>query len=239
MKIDYGKLLMWSAVIVSAPRWAGAFISADVVSIPSWVDAALHYGNLVSGFGMGLLEVLASAYLLEAWGKMKPRKTHNAKSRDHRWVVLTVFVVGLFVLMPFILAPYVVSRMTAVPIGEAISSSFWRYGWAVAVVLSPAFIVGGVAVASGELVGNETDAQPKRQHGGQPIAQPKKQPGETAVPEVGQLSGTRALVYEAYQQQPDATQQQVADMLAAQNGIEISRQAVGKHVKALNGRLNK
>lgn len=231
MKLDYGKLLMWSAVIVSMPRWAGAFISADVSQIPQWVDTALHYGNLVSGFGMGLLEVLASAYMLEAWGQLKPRKTYNAKSLDHRWVILTVFVGGLFVLMPFILAPYVVSRMTAVPIGQAISSGFWRYGWAVAVVLSPAFIVGGVAVASGDLVSNETSMQPKKQPRRQPATQPETKPMQPVAPEVEQLSGTRLQVYQIYKRNPGATQQDVADE------IGISRQAVGKHKRALNGVL--
>lgn len=233
-KIDYGKLLMWSAVIVSMPRWAGAFISADVSEIPHWVNEALHYGNLVSGFGMGLLEVLASAYMLESWGQMKPRKTHNAKSLDHRWLVLTVFVAGLFILMPFILAPYVVSRMTAVPIGEAITNPFWRHAWAVAVVLSPAFIVGGVAVASGDLVSGETALQPKTNPIAQPKmqpAQPKMQPAQPVAPEVEQLEGTRQLVYELYKRNPRATQQQIADE------IGISRQMVGKHKQALNGVL--
>jgi pyruvate/2-oxoglutarate dehydrogenase complex dihydrolipoamide acyltransferase (E2) component len=234
---DYGKLLMWSAVLVSMPRWAGAFISADVAQIPTWVDTALHYGNLVSGFGMGLLEVLASAYMLEAWGQLKPRKTYNAKSLDHRWVVLTVFVAGLFLLMPFILAPYVVSRMTAVPIGKAISNEFWRHAWAVAVVLSPAFIVGGVAVASGDLVSGETDAQPKTKPAAQPKLQPATQPSQPVAPEVEKLNGTRALVYQIYKRNPRATQQDVANSLAENHGVEISRQAVGKHKRALNGVL--
>lgn len=231
MKVDYGKLLMWSAVVVSMPRWAGAFISADVADIPHVVNEALHYANLASGVGMGLLEVLAAAYMLEAWGQLKPRKTYNAKSLDHRWVILTIFVAGLFLLMPFILAPYVVSRMTAVSIGEAITNPFWRHAWAVAVVLSPAFIVGGVAVASGELVSGETEVQPKKQPRRQPIAQPETKPAQPVAPEVGNLEGTRLQVYQIYKRNPRATQQEVADT------IGISRQAVGKHKRALNGVL--
>ena len=179
MKINYGKVLMWSAIIVSMPRWAGAFISADVSDIPNWVNEALHYGNLLAGFGMGFLEVLAAAYMLDAWGKMKPKASWNAKSYDHKWKILTGFIIGLFVLMPLILAPYIVSRMTAVTIGEALQYSFVQYIWSIAVVLSPAFIVGGVSVANGELVENETEnkpvkAQPKAEK--EPTkAQPKTQ----------------------------------------------------------------
>jgi len=61
--------------------------------------------------------------------------------------------------------------------------------------------------------------------------QPEKQPGQRVAPEVGQLSGTRLQVYQIYKRNPGATQQQVADE------IGISRQAVGKHTKALNGVL--
>lgn len=235
MKINYGKVLMWSAIIVSMPRWAGAFISADVSDIPNWVNEALHYGNLLAGFGMGFLEVLAAAYMLDAWGKMKPKASWNAKSYDHKWKILTSFIVGLFILMPLILAPYIVSRMTAVTIGEALNHSFIQYIWSIAVVLSPAFIVGGVSVANGELVENETEKKPvkepkKAQPKTQP-AQPDAQPNSNHVPEVGNLEGNRLEVYKLYKRNPSATQQEVADK------IGISRQMVSKYKKELNGYL--
>lgn len=178
MKINYGKVLIWSAIIVAVPRWAGAFIAADVSEIPQKVSEVLHYANLVAGVGMGFLEVVASAYLLEAWGKMKPKASHNAKSYSHKWKVLTGFVIGLFALMPFILAPYIVSRMTDVTIAQALgNSAILSYGWAVAVVLSPAFIVGGVAVANEDLM--ETAEAPKatqtRQQKATVAPQPQRQ----------------------------------------------------------------
>lgn len=160
-KVDYGQVLMWTAVIVSMPRWAGAFIAADAHTLPSWVDAALNFMSILSGFGMGVLEVVATAYMLDAWGRMKPRKVWNAKSLDHRWKVLTGFIVGLFVLMPFILAPYLVSRMNGQTIEQALGGSVWlSYVWSVAVVLSPAFIVGGVAFAQdGHLMPAQSGSQ--------------------------------------------------------------------------------
>lgn len=157
---DYGQLLIWSAVAVSMPRWAGAFIAADAATIPPAVDQALHYMNLASGFGMALLEVMGAAYLLDAWGRMKPKRTHNAKTYDHRWVILSGFVLGLFLLMPLILAPYIVARMTAVTVAD-IGGGWFHAVWSVAVVLSPVFIVGGAAVARDGLVGVTAAPQPE------------------------------------------------------------------------------
>lgn len=147
---DYGSLIMWSAVVVSMPRWAGAFIAADTVTISPIVDEVLHLANLVAGAAMGPIEVLGAAYLLDAWGKMKPRKTWNAKSLDHRWKVLTVFVAGLFILMPLILSPYIYVRMNSLSL--AALPAWFQAVWSIAVVWSPAFLVGGVAVAREGLV---------------------------------------------------------------------------------------
>lgn len=241
MKINYGKVLMWAAIIVSMPRWAGAFISADVSDIPHWVNEALHYGNLIAGFGMGFLEVLAAAYMLDAWGKMKPKASWNAKSYDHKWKILTGFIVGLFVLMPLILAPYIVSRMTSVTIGIALKYSFVQYLWSIAVVLSPAFIVGGVSVANGELVENETEKKPKQETKTKPIEtkteKPKQETVKRVSPEVEELSGTKKLVFIETKRNPDATQQEIAEMLQEKHGISVSRQMVGKHQRSLNGAL--
>lgn len=173
---------MWAAIVVSAPRWAGAFIAADTHTIPPLVDAGLQYLNLVSGMGMGLIEVLGTAYLLDAWGRMKRKKTWNAKQVDQRWLILTVFVAGLFVLMPLILAPYMVARMNGQALAE-MGHGWFEYVWAVAAVLSPAFIVGGVAVARDGLVGSGTAGTPATAQSGQEPARAsteRKKPAKQA-----------------------------------------------------------
>ena len=237
MKLNYGKILMWSAILVSMPRWAGAFISADVSQIPHWVNEVLHYANLLAGFGMGFLEVLAAAYMLDAWGKLKPKASWNAKSYDHKWKVLTGFIVGLFILMPFILAPYIVSRMANVSINETLGNDIFRYLWSISVVLSPAFIVGGVSVASGELVESETKTKPEKKPLESKIKQPKKETVKHVSPEVENLSGTKKLVFIETKRNPDATQQEIAELLQEKHGVSVSRQMVGKHQKSLNGQL--
>ena len=203
MKLNYGKILMWSAILVSMPRWAGAFISADVSQIPHWVNEVLHYANLLAGFGMGFLEVLAAAYMLDAWGKLKPKASWNAKSYDHKWKVLTGFIVGLFILMPFILAPYIVSRMANVSINETLGNDIFRYLWSISVVLSPAFIVGGVSVASGELVESETKTKPEKKPLESKIKQPEKETVKRVSPEVENLSGTKKLVFIETKRNPE------------------------------------
>jgi MFS family permease len=116
------------------------------------VELVLNYGNLVSGFGMAVLEPVAAAYFLDSWGRLKPKRTHNAKSYDHRWKLLLGFIIGLVVLMAVIQVPYIVSRMT----GETITSTLHYEGfffvWGFAVVISPAFIVGGVVVADDKMI---------------------------------------------------------------------------------------
>ncbi|MCP5414950.1 MAG: hypothetical protein H6961_10125 [Chromatiaceae bacterium] len=237
MKLNYGKILMWSAILVSMPRWAGAFISADVSQIPHWVNEVLHYANLLAGFGMGFLEVLAAAYMLDAWGKLKPKASWNAKSYDHKWKVLTGFIVGLFILMPFILAPYIVSRMANVSINETLGNDIFRYLWSISVVLSPAFIVGGVSVASGELVESETKTKPEKKPLESKIKQPEKETVKRVSPEVENLSGTKKLVFIETKRNPDATQQEIAELLQEKHGVSVSRQMVGKHQRSLNGQL--
>ena len=241
MKLNYGKILMWSAILVSMPRWAGAFISADVLEIPHWVNEVLHYANLLAGFGMGFLEVLAAAYMLDAWGKLKPKTAWNAKTYNHKWKVLTGFIAGLFILMPFILAPYIVSRMANVSINETLGNDVFRYLWSISVVLSPAFIVGGVSVASGELVESETKtaavSKPVVKPKSERKVKPKKETTKSVAPEKTELTGTRKLVYDETKRNPSATQQEIAELLEENHGVTISRQMVGKHQKALNGHL--
>jgi hypothetical protein len=153
---DYGTVLILAAFMVAVPRWAGVFIASDTASIPAWVSDVLHYVNLFAGIGMGFIEVLGAAYLLDAWGKLNPKKRADAKHYDHRWKVLTVFVFGLFALMPFILTPYIVARMTGVNVADALGNTIIRYLWGAAVVMSPIFIIGGTAVAREGLVGVNT-----------------------------------------------------------------------------------
>ena len=81
-------------------------------------------------------------------------------------------------------------------------------------------------------------------NGNQPT-KPRNTKPETAKQPVASLESlnlddmneTRRAVYETTKRNPDATQQEIADIMAKTHGISISRQMVGKHQRALNGAL--
>lgn len=187
---DYGTLLMMAAFVVAIPRWAGVFISSDTATMPAIISDVLHYINFVAGIGMGFIEVLGAAYLLDAWGKLNPKKTWSAKHYDHRWKVLTLFVAGLFALMPFILTPYVVARMTGESVANALGATWVQYLWSAAVVMSPIFVIGGVAVAREGLVGVNAAVQPMPVKSESDIRKDERQPTGSNT---GQVTDWRTL----------------------------------------------
>jgi MFS family permease len=155
--MDLGKVLLWSAVLVEAPRWAGAMLAADVSAIPEWLSLTLNIMNTVSGVFMGVVVVVATAYLLDALRQTKPtlavrRKGETVEVPNWRFRGLMVFVIGLLALTPLVLGPYIVSRMTGDSIATVLSVRFWQYSWAITVVVAPVFVVGGVAFAQPGLV---------------------------------------------------------------------------------------
>lgn len=66
---------------------------------------------------------------------------------------------------------------------------------------------------------------------------PKQETVKRVSPEVEELSGTKKLVFIETKRNPDATQQEIAEMLQEKHGISVSRQMVGKHQRSLNGAL--
>ena len=155
--MDLGKVLLWSAVLVEAPRWAGAMLAADVSTVPAALSVFLNVMNTISGVAMGIVVVVATAYLLDALRQTSPtvtvrRKGETVDKKNWRFYGMMVFVLGLLALTPFVLGPYIVSRMTGETIAEVLAVSFWQYTWSVAVVVAPAFVVGGVAFAQPGLV---------------------------------------------------------------------------------------
>ena len=156
----FGEWLLFTAVVVSAPRWAGAMLAADVSTIPAWLSGALSIANTVSGVAMGVLEVLAVAYMLDSLRTTQPAYTTRSgrTRRNWRWWGSLIFTLGLFALSPLILAPYIVARMRGVDIMVELWTPALRYAWSVAVIAAPAFVVGGIAFARPGLVGSDARA---------------------------------------------------------------------------------
>jgi hypothetical protein len=165
--MDLGRVLLWAAVIVSAPRWAGAMLAADMNHIADGLSAFLNLANTVSGLGMGVLEVIATAYLLDALRQAKPTYTVTRKGiaverRNWRFYGIAFFVVGLLAMTPLVLAPYLVSRMAGEDVAAVLATRVWQYVWATTVVVVPVFVVGGVAFSQAGLVTVGSHANPQQ-----------------------------------------------------------------------------
>jgi len=153
MKRDYGNILLWSAVLVGAPRWAGAMLSADVGTVTGGIAQFLNVLNVISGLAMGLLEVLVMAYMLDSLRKNRPTTMSRGKKRiNWKWWGVLLFSLGLLILTPAILAPYIVSRMNEGGIVGILPAIPVQLLWSVGVTLAPLFVVGGVAFARAGLV---------------------------------------------------------------------------------------
>jgi len=188
--MDLGRVLLWSAVIVEAPRWAGAMLAADLKDIYPWLSAGLNTANILAGVAMGIVNVVATAYMLDAMRRERPTIMVRRSLRlvspsteglrqglavragrppaaavvvekaNWRFYGMLVFVVGLLALTPFVLAPFMVSRMTGETLEAVLGTVPWRYVWATTVVLAPIFVIGGVSFSQPGLVSL----------GGQPLA---------------------------------------------------------------------
>jgi len=132
-------------------------LAADVSEIEPWMSTTLNVANSFAGAFMGILVVVATAYLFDALRGMKPtttlhRKVGEVTKANWRFWGLAAFAFGLLALTPFVLGPYIVSRMTGETIASVLALPFWQFTWAVMVVVAPAFVIGGVAFAQPGLV---------------------------------------------------------------------------------------
>ncbi len=150
-KRDYSGLIIWASVAVSVPRYIGAFVASDVGNVTGWLSELLTALSLFSGFGMGLLDVIASAYLFDGWRQTLPRLDRKPSLR---WWILTAMVIGLMGIGVVILVPYVVARVKHESM-EAVMPGAFLYIWSIAVVIAPLFIIGGVSFAQRNVIQSE------------------------------------------------------------------------------------
>lgn len=144
---DYSQLLIWSAVLVTVARYAGAFVASDVGELKGWASEALTVSMLLSGLGMGVLDVLGGAYLFDGWRRVMPK---SGERWPFRFRVLTVFVFGLILVGIGILIPFTVSRVSHKPMLETLGNLVWL--WSALVNVAPYLLIGGVATANTGIV---------------------------------------------------------------------------------------
>lgn len=144
---DYANILIYAAIAVTVSRYSGAFIASDLSAIPAWLSTALTVLTGISGVGMGVLDALGLAYMLDAWRRALPRSGQRA---SNRFLVLSGFAVSTIFSGVGIVSGYTVSRITGTPIGALLFdlSSLTPWIWAVLVNAAPYLVIGGVMVAS-------------------------------------------------------------------------------------------
>lgn len=145
---DYSGLLIWAALLVAAVRYAGAFVASDVGRVDGWLSDVLSAGMVVSGLGMGVLDVVGAAYVLDGWRRALPR---TGQRWPVRFRVLTGFLVCLFGSGVVILVPFTVSRVLGASMDDVLVG-MWLWVWAVLVNLAPYLVVGGVVFAQSGVV---------------------------------------------------------------------------------------
>jgi len=209
---DYSTLLIWAALLVTVTRYAGAFIASDIGRIDGWVSSVFAVLMGFTGLGMGVLDVLGSAYVFDGWRRIMPR---SGQPWPARFKVLTGFIAGMFVCGVGILVPFTVSRVQGVGMADVLAgASIWA--WAGLVNTAPYLLIGGVVVGQSGVVTVREDAT---------TMQPVAQPVASELPK-GATKSNRERILELHVAQPDATRLQLAQQ------VGVSRQYVDKVISA-------
>lgn len=146
--LDLSRLIIYSALIVTAARYAGAFLASDLGEVTGFLSDGITFFMVVSGIGMGVLDVIGVAYIADSWRGSLPR---SGRKPGARFFILTGFLVSLMLSGVGILAPFTVARVNRVSIGIALPGGE-LYFWAVLVNIAPYLIVSGVMIATSHIL---------------------------------------------------------------------------------------
>lgn len=140
---DYSTTIIWSSVLVGMIRYAAAFLASDLGQITGALSEVVTFMLGVSGFFMGILGTLGTAYLYDGWRRKIPA---SGVTWPNKFKVLTGFVFAAFLAEVLILVPFTMSRVLHVSIAEVLKGGVWW--WSTAVVMMPILLIGGVSVGN-------------------------------------------------------------------------------------------
>ncbi len=146
--LDLSRIIIYAALIVTAARYSGAFLASDLGEVTGTLSEIITGFMVVSGFGMGVLDVVGLGYIADAWKTALPRTGHKPGTR---FAILTVFLLSLMISGVGILAPFTVSRVHKASIAVTLPGSE-LYIWAVLVNIAPYLIVSGLMVATSNIL---------------------------------------------------------------------------------------
>ena len=154
---DYSDIIIWSSAFVGMIRYAAAYLAADLGMIEDWLSQVVTVLLGVSGFAMGILGTLGTAYIFDGWRQKMPAAD---KKWSSKFKALTGFVAAAFLTEILILVPFTMSRVLHVSVAHVLQGGVWW--WSTAVVVMPILLIGGVSLGN-QIVTVETSAESFRQ----------------------------------------------------------------------------
>lgn len=208
----FEQMLMVAAILVSGPRWVGAFLMIENIELAGTAAKIFSIALVISGVGMGIVEVAGSAFLFQAIPRVKGKR---------RLQIVWAAFWGSIAVMLLVQVPYLMAVQDGVTVSEmlaqtnAILAAIVKGIWSFSTVLATILIVGGVAATQDSLV-------PKREtvKTASPVAveRPKEEPEPESEPSyIGMLK--------EYLNNPQQSQTKLAEILS------ISRPRIGQLIK--------
>src|SRR5688572_30107027 len=95
---SWARVIIWVAAIVNIPRYAGAFMYADVAEAPKWLSDALNIANLISGVSMGIIEAISIAFIMDGLRQTSMWAKSGLFGINWKWIANLIFGVGMMVI---------------------------------------------------------------------------------------------------------------------------------------------
>jgi hypothetical protein len=141
--VDYSQVIIWSSALVGMIRYAAAFLASDMGTITGLLSEVVTFLLGVSGFFMGILGTLGTAYLYDGWRRKIPAV---GVSWSNKFKMLTGFVFAALMAEVLILVPFTMSRVLHVSVADVLQGGVWW--WSTAVVVMPILLIGGVSLGN-------------------------------------------------------------------------------------------
>lgn len=140
---DYSTVIIWTSALVGMIRYAAAFLASDMGMITGLLSEVVTFLLGVSGFFMGILGTLGTAYLYDGWRRKIPA---SGDGWSNKFKVLTGFVLAAFLAEILILVPFTMSRVLHISVADVLGGGVWW--WSTAVVVMPILLIGGVSLGN-------------------------------------------------------------------------------------------
>jgi len=113
----------------------------------------------ISGFAMGVLGTLGTAYIFDGWRQKMPS---SGTKWSNKFKALTGFVFAALLTEILILVPFTMSRVDHISVADVLKDGVWW--WSTAVVVMPILLIGGVSLGNQIVtVSSESSAESFRQ----------------------------------------------------------------------------